>query len=364
MARKGCCGRRCHAIPMCNPPVRDPKPARVFAVSLMALAAGCSHAPGTLLVRGTGSDGYYVADANGGRALTGYLATNASTSLPAGTYTVVLNGSTQLVRVRAGATVEVRAGALFVSGLGADGFYVADSGGERALTGSRTTGLAFELLPGTFTAVLNNSRQRVVVAAGVTDTVRAGNAFASGLGADGYYVADSTGLRALTGSRTTNGPFELVPGRYSVVLNNSRQVVTILPGERTEVRAGSVCVTGTGADGYYVADSTGERALTGSRNTNAPFELMPGRYTVILNNTRQLITVAPGIRSDVRAGEVALRGGTESYWIADSTGQRALTGARPATRPMELLAGSYVIRTGVRRVAVHVVSGRASSVTP
>ncbi len=256
-------------------------------------------------------------------------------------------------------------GSLLVSGTGSDGYHVADRTGQKSLTGSRTTNAATELPPGTYTVVLNGSRQSVAVKAGRSTEVQAGNLLVSGTGGDGYYVADSTGEHSLTGSRNTNGAFELLPGTYTVVLNSSRQRVVISAGTKTEVQAGSILVSGTGADGYYVADSTGQRSLTGSRNTNVPFEVVPGTYTVVLNGSRQRVVVSPGAKTDVPAGAVVVSGGgADAYYVADETGQHALTGSRPANVPTELLPGTYVVRAKERRVAVQVAGGRTTRAIP
>jgi hypothetical protein len=276
--------------------------AALVPLALAAVAAiRCgSTGPGTVVVSGTGADDYYVADAQGNTALTGSHKTNTPTELPAGSYVVVLNGSRAPARIRAGRRTDVAAGNLVVSGTGADDYYVADSLGGRALTGSRRTNTATELLPGTYTMVLNGSQQRVTLTGGTTTEAAAGNLLVRGTGADDYYVADSLGGRALTGSRRTNTATELLPGTYTVVLNGSQQRVTLTGGTTTEAAAGNLLVRGTGADDYYVADSLGGRALTGSRPTNTATELLPGTYAVRLRDRSFTVQVRPGDSSVVR----------------------------------------------------------------
>lgn len=63
---------------------------------------------------------------------------------------------------------------------------------------------------------------------------------------------------------------------------------------------GTVVVSGTGADSYYVADSLGARALTGSRPTNKATELLPGTYGVQLRDRSFTVQVRPGDSSVVR----------------------------------------------------------------
>jgi hypothetical protein len=212
--------------------------AALVPLALAAIAAlRCgSTGPGTVVVSGTGADDYYVADAQGNTALTGSHKTNTPTELPAGSYVVVLNGSRAPARIRAGRRTDVAGGNLVVSGTGADDYYVADSLGGRALTGSRRTNTATELLPGTYTMVLNGSQQRVTLTGGTTTEAAAGNLLVRGTGADDYYVADSLGGRALTGSRPTNTATELLPGTYAVRLRDRSFTVQVKPGASSIVR--------------------------------------------------------------------------------------------------------------------------------
>ena len=121
----------------------------------------------------------------------------------------------------------------------------------------------------------------------------------SGSGADNYYVADSAGERDLTGYRRTSTPVELLPGSYVVRLMGTRAGATVTGGQRTEIAAGSLVVPGTGADNYYVADSAGERDLTGYRRTGTPVELLPGTYVVRLGPRRLPVQVRPGVQTAV-----------------------------------------------------------------
>ncbi len=263
--------------------------------ALLALASvGCARGPGTLVVTGAGTDSYYVADDAGERDLTGHRRTGTSVEMPSGRYVVRLNGSRASVRVRSGRRVEVLAGSLVVSGTGADSYYVADTTGERDLTGYRRTGAPVELLPGRYVVRLMGTRAGATVTGGERTELAAGSLVVSGSGADSYYVADTTGERDLTGHRRTGAPVELLPGRYVVRLMGTRAAATVSGGERTELAAGSLVVSGSGAESYYVADSTGERDLTGHRRSGAPVELLPGRYVVRLGDRRLPVQVRPG----------------------------------------------------------------------
>jgi sarcosine oxidase gamma subunit len=280
--------------------------ARRLALNLAALASilataspGCARGPGTVVVLGSGADNYYVADKTGERDLTGYKRTGTSVELPSGSYVVRLNGSRANVQVKAGKRVEVPAGSLVVSGSGADNYYVADSAGERDLTGYRRTGAVVELLPGTYMARLMGTRAVATVTGGQRTAIAAGSLIVSGSGADNYYVADSAGERDLTGYHRTSTVVELLPGTYVVRLAGTRAGATVTGGQQTAIAAGSLIVSGSGKDNYYVADSAGERDLTGYRRTGTPTELLPGAYVVRLGPRRLPVQVQPGVRAEV-----------------------------------------------------------------
>ncbi len=200
---------------------------------LAAAGPGCAKGPGTVVVVGTGEDSYYVADRTGDRDLTGFRRTNAAVELPAGPYVVRLNGTRADVRIRAGARVEVSAGVLLVAGSGADSYFVADSAGDRDLTGFRRTASPLELLPGSYVVRLNGSRADARIAAGQRTEIAAGSLVVSGSGEDSYYVADAAEEHDLTGFRRTGTPLELLPGTYVVRLGERRLPIEIRPGVQT-----------------------------------------------------------------------------------------------------------------------------------
>ena len=64
-----------------------------------------------------------------------------------------------------------------------------------------------------------------------------------------YNIFDSAGKAALAYNRLTNSVIELLPGTYTVFLNNSQQRVDVTPSQQVVVRAG----TGTGKETYNVS---------------------------------------------------------------------------------------------------------------
>ena len=124
-----------------------------------------------------------------------------------------------------------------------------------------------------------------------------GSLMVSGTGKESYFVYDAAGKDPITSSRTTNSVTELLPGTYTVVLNGSRQRVEVTPGQQAVVKAGSLTVSGTGKESYYIYDEAGKESLTSSRTTNSVTELLPGTYVVKLGERN--------FTASVKAGELA-----------------------------------------------------------
>ena len=109
---------------------------------------------------------------------------------------------------------------------------------------------------------------------------QAGTLMVSGTGGQGYSVFDASGKERLTYDRPTNSATELVAGTYTVVLNESRQRIEVPAGKETVVRAGTLMVSGTSGQGYSVWDASGKERLTYDRHINSITELLPGMYMI------------------------------------------------------------------------------------
>jgi len=79
--------------------------------------------------------------------------------------------------------------------------------------------------------------------------------------------------------------------------------VTLTPGQQAVVQAGSLVVSGTGKEGYEVFDDSGKDRLTYERpRTRSPSSCRD--IHVILNASRQRVTVSPGQQAVVQAGSL------------------------------------------------------------
>jgi hypothetical protein len=173
---------------------------------------------------------------------------------------------------------------IVVAGTGQDLYYVFDASDQQQLA-TAFTNKPIELFPGNYTVVVNGVRQPVIVDAKRQTIVDAGRVVVAGIGQDLYYVFDAAGGKQLA-TAFTNRAIELLPGSYTVVLNNVRQKTTVAAKRQTTVDAGRIVVPGTGSDLYYVHDSTGEKQLA-TAFTNREIELFPGSYVVVLNQIRR-----------------------------------------------------------------------------
>jgi hypothetical protein len=130
-------------------------------------------------------------------------------------------------------------------------------------------------------------------------------------------------------------------------------------------QTGSLMVSGTGKQGYIVFDEIGKKRLTYERPTNSATELTPGTYTVVLNSSRQRVTVTPGQQAVVQAGRLVVSGtGKQGYEVFDDTGKDRLTYERPTNSVTELLPGTYVVKVGKRSFTALVKAGEQATVSP
>jgi CTP-dependent riboflavin kinase len=246
---------------------------------------------GSAMVAGIGIGRYFVSDASG-KSLTN-ADTNTPVELPPGSYTVVLNGTTQSLTVRSRETTTVAAGRAVVSGTGKGRYFVSDASGK-GLTNADTNA-EVELFPGTYTVALNGTTQSLTVRAGEKAAASAGSAVVIGAGNGRYFVSDASG-KGLTNA-DTNAEVELFPGTYTVALNGTTQSLAVRAGEKTAVSAGSAMVAGTGGR-YFISDASG-KSLTNA-DANTAVELFPGTYTAELNGTKESFTVRPEQQTLVR----------------------------------------------------------------
>jgi hypothetical protein len=183
-----------------------------------------------VIVAGTGTGRYFVADA-AGKNLTN-ASTNTPVELPAGAYTITLNGTTQRITVRPGETSTATAGGALVAGTGQGRYFVRDAAGNN-LT-NESTNVPVELFPGSYTVALNGTTEPIVVREKEVATVTAGRALVTASTKGRYFVSDATDNN-LT-NENTDTAVELFAGSYTASLNDAKQPFSVRAGEQTVVR--------------------------------------------------------------------------------------------------------------------------------
>lgn len=214
----------------------------------------------------------------------------------------------------------VQAGYINIQGTGeTDVTYNDKDGNQLAIkktNASGTTDNIMEVFPGTYTAVLNNISTDIIVVAGENDPVLAGTVQVSGTGEDNFLIYDLTG--SYLGFSPLNSAFELFAGTYKVVYNaNIEQVVN--PGENIILTTGNLNVSGAGNDTYSVIDSQGNEIVTAS--TDESVGLFSGSYKVKLNKIVNTITIEADSTLTLQSGVLTVQGtGADDFYILNSSG--------------------------------------------
>jgi RHS repeat-associated protein len=255
---------------------------------------------GTAIVVGTGANDYTVYDA-AGTLIVHRGPTNQAVELLPDTYVIDVSGSTQTLIVREGQHASISAGSAVVTGTGTNMFEIRDASGVNLLTRIPTSQPA-ELLPGSYTIAVNGSTQRITVRAGQRETLASGMAVVAGTSAESILVVrDTSGNHTLSVSLTARAsdPVELLPGNYLLDLNGSRQPITVHPGERVSLTAGTVDLSGTASTDYFTIyeASSGRRVTALSRGS---IDLLPGSYAIDVRGSKRQVAVTSGRRVVIR----------------------------------------------------------------
>ena len=175
---------------------------------------------------------------------------------------------------------------------------VYDSTGSNLLSTPAATYQPFDLFPGEYILKVNGTTNAVTVQSGENPNIKVGiiNLEGTLIGSKYYIVEvyDSTGSNLLSTPAATYQPFDLLPGEYILKVNGTTSSVTVHSGENPDIRVGVIKASKTNTQClvYLSSDTTGESIA--SFNTNYDFDLFPGLYTFLLNDTSQTIEIKPG----------------------------------------------------------------------
>src|ERR1700732_198542 len=202
--------------------------ANLQAGSMLELKAGTVNVD-------AGTDEYYavldaatrqLASSHVGRAL----------GLFAGSYTVRINNTDARAEVRAGESTNVPSGTLVVHGSTDEYYAVANSAGVQLASAHLEKPLAF--VPGTYNVKVNNTTTPATMVSGVTTEVKTGAVVLQGSTDEYYAIVDSAGTKLA--SAHLGHALSLVPGAYSAKLNNIAMTIQVDAGHNGEYQSGSL----------------------------------------------------------------------------------------------------------------------------
>ncbi len=295
---------------------------------------------GSISVSGTGEDTYEVFDSTGTGTLMASAETNEDIMLSPGDYTVFLNESVQTVTVQAGKKEILTAGVVSVAGIGDDKYYVYDETGTGDYLAYAKLNEEIELFPDIYVLGLNNSRQSVAVEAGEKSVPVPGSVIVSGTGQDLFYVYNDDLSGDSLAYAKTNQDINLFPGDYIASINDTTETATVKAGEKTILTAGTVSVSGTGADDFYIHDTFGKQL--DYTDINKEIEVFSGDYTVSVNKTVHPATVESGQKTVLTAGSISVSGtGTDDFYVYDTAGTQL--DYTDTNKVIEVFAGTYTV---------------------
>ncbi|MDM8521955.1 hypothetical protein QUF80_01150 [Desulfococcaceae bacterium HSG8] len=296
---------------------------------------------GIVSIAGIGNDTFYVYDETGTGDYLTYAKLNEEIELFPDTYTLSLNKSRQHITVEAGEKAVATAGAVSVAGIRADTFYIYEDDLSGNYLAYAKTNQDIEILPGSYIISMNDTRELAEVESGEKTVLTAGVVSVSGNGKDDFYVYDGAGNRL--DYADTNQEIELFSGTYTVSVNRTSQSATVESGEKTVLTAGSISVSGTDTDDFYVYDTEGKKL--DSAHTNGEVEVFPGNYNVFLNDTKQTATVRAGEKTMLTAGRLSVLSAAttipSTYYVYDLSGNKLCYAA--VNRETELFPGNYTV---------------------
>ncbi|MDM8550521.1 hypothetical protein QUF72_10600 [Desulfobacterales bacterium HSG2] len=235
-------------------------------------------------------------------------------------------------------------GTINVLGRGNETYYIHDSTGSGDPLYSAGLNDEIELFPGTYTVTLNNSTQTVTVEAGESELLEAGNVCVAGISAGKFYVHDSMGNEL--DSAFAGNEINLLPGDYSIRVNDTEQSASVQAGEKTTVTTGTITVSSrflTGNSRYYVYDPDGNKLS--DTHTNKEIKFLPGTYTVSLHGTVQTAEVRAGEKTTLASGTVTVSSsfltGNSTYYVYDPDGNKLSD--THTNKEIELFPGTYTV---------------------
>lgn len=310
---------------------------------------------GAIQIAAPTEDYFYVADSKGKEV--GHAKANASVVVKPGAHQVRLNGSVHPAWVKRGELTRCACGALLVSGTTEEYYYVLDSSGSE-LSHSRLGG-PLALFPGRYDVKLNGTTTSAEVAPGGTVEVRSGTLNVLGSTDEYYYTLSANGTELAHQKLGT--PLAFFPGPLTVKVNGTTASAQVTAAAGAEVPTGALKVLGTTDEYYYVLSTTGTELAHQKLGQFRSF--VAGEYTVRVNNTTVPAKVEPGKSNEVPTGSLVVTGsGSDYYYVLDSVSGNELAHAKVG-QPLSLVAGTYTVKLAESTREATVIAGQAASLS-
>jgi hypothetical protein len=315
--------------------------------------AGISADQGGIQITAASEDYFYVLDSAGKQV--GSARTNQTAPVKPGDYKVTLNKSPHTVSVRAKTLTKCSAGDVLVSGGVDQYYYVLDSTGTQLA--SKKIGGGVALFPGTYRVQVNKTTADAEVKPGAVTELKPGIVTVQGGSDEYYYVFDSTG--AQLASAKLAAPLALLPGAWTVKVNNTTAPVHVTAGVPTEVKAATLVVHGVSDEYYYVLDSVGKQLV--SSKLNRPVSVIAGSYRVKVNNAKMDVKAEGGNTTECQTASLTVKGGgSDYYYVLDPSGTQLASSK--LNQAMSLPEGSYQVKVGSNARPVKLVAGQPTIV--
>ncbi len=275
--------------------------------------AKCS--TGTVMVSGTTSETYYVMDTLGTQLT--YDQLGKGISLFASSFVVKLNNSEVHAEVKLNQVTEIRSGTLVVHGNTNEAYYVLDALGKQLNYNTLEKPLAF--LKGSYTVKVNNTVTKAAITNEQLTELWTGTLIVHGVTNESYYVLDATGNQL--NYNTLEKPLAFLPGSYNVKLNNTLTKADIVGEQLTELISGTLLVKGLTDESFYAYDSLGTQLNYQTLNKSLSF--FPCNIQIKVNNTERTAKIVKGKISEFGTGSVMVSGsGDDNYYVLDKTGNQ------------------------------------------
>ncbi len=226
--------------------------------------------------------------------------------------------------------------------------------GSGKQVGTESLGKTLGLNPGKYLVKVNNGPHAVAVEKGQLTKCLTGTLMVSGTTSDYYYVMDSNNQQLHSDSLGKAASF--FPSTLRVKVNNTEVPAEVKLNQVTEIKAGTLIVRGSTNEYYYVFDALGKQLS--SNSLEKPLAFVPGSYTVKVNNTETKAAITGGQVTELKTGTILVKGSTdEYYYVFDSLGKQL--NSQSLNKGLAFYPGTLRIRVNNTDMAAEVVAGES-----